>query len=69
MNQPSQDHSSTSPNIDHICQGGPVEDKAAAARRKNAEAKKMYRIRKKEHEQKLEMEGVYLFVVSLNVFL
>jgi hypothetical protein len=39
-----------------------TEEKAVAARRKNAEAQKMYRIRKKEHEQSLEREGVYPIV-------
>jgi hypothetical protein len=51
--------------MDQILQGhglAPTEEKAAAARRKNAEAQKMYRIRKKEHEQSLESEGVYNFV-------
>jgi hypothetical protein len=67
-------HSPTSacgfPDIDQIFHGsGLAEEKAVAARRKNAEAQKMYRIRKKEHEQYLEMEGVYLIVFSLDVFL
>jgi hypothetical protein len=56
--------------IDQIFQGNSLaEEKAVAARRKNAEAQKMYRIRKKEHEQNLEIEGVYLIVFSLDVFL
>ena len=46
------------------------EEKALAARRKNAEAQKMYRIRKKEYEQSLEREGLYPIVpFSLDVFL
>lgn len=60
------------PDIDQIFQGNGsdhTEEKAVAARRKNAEAQKMYRIRKKEQEQYLQMEGVCLIVFSLDVFL
>jgi len=55
-------HSPTStfafPDLDQVFHGNGLEseEKAVAARRKNAEAQKMYRIRKKEHEQSLERE-------------
>lgn len=36
-----------------------TDEKAAAARRKNADAQKLYRQRKKEQEQEREMESMY----------
>jgi hypothetical protein len=69
-------HSPTSafgfPDLDQVFHGTGLEsaeEKAVAARRKNAEAQKIYRIRKKEHEQSLEREGVYPIVFFTGRFL